>query len=82
MFPEAIVQRCSVKKGFLENFAKLIQKHLCQSHFLIKLQALDLQLYLKRDSSTGAKFLKALLLQNTSGGCVSCLSRDSLVLHL
>ena len=53
MFPEAIVQRCSAKKGFLENFAKLIQKHLCQSHFLIKLQALDLQLYLKRDSSTG-----------------------------
>ena len=28
---EAVVQRCSVKQGVLENFAKFIGKHLCQS---------------------------------------------------
>ena len=32
-------QRCSVKKGALKNFAKFTEKHLCQSLFLIKLQA-------------------------------------------
>ena len=38
-------QRCSVRKGVLGNFAKFTGKHLCQSLFLIKLQALGLQLY-------------------------------------
>ena len=28
---EAVVRRLSVKKGVLENFAKFIGKHLCQS---------------------------------------------------
>ena len=32
-------RRCSVKKGVLRNFAKFTGKHLCQSLFLIKLQA-------------------------------------------
>ena len=32
-------QRCSVKKGVLRNFAKFTGKHLCQSLFLLKLQA-------------------------------------------
>ena len=70
---EAVVQRCSVTKGVLRNFAKFTGKYLCQSLFLIKLQAL--QLYQKRDSGTGAfmwvlrNFLQHLLLQNTSGGC-------------
>ena len=32
-------QRCSVKKVFLENFAKFTGKHLCRDSFLIKLQA-------------------------------------------
>ena len=70
---EAVVQRCSVTKGVLRNFAKFTGKHLCQSLFSIKLKAL--QLYQKRDSGTGAflwilqNFLEHLLLQNTSGGC-------------
>ena len=32
-------QRCFVRKGVLRNFAKFTGKHLCQSLFLIKLQA-------------------------------------------
>ena len=46
-------QRCSIRKGVLKNFTKFTGKHLCQSLFLIKLKALGLQLYLKRDSGTG-----------------------------
>ena len=33
---EAAVQRCSVKRGLLRNFAKFTGKHLCQSHFFNK----------------------------------------------
>ena len=33
-----IAQRCSVKKCFLKNFAKLTRKHLFQNFFLIELQ--------------------------------------------
>ena len=36
---EAVTRRCSVKKGVLKNFAKFTGKQLCQSLFLIKLQA-------------------------------------------
>ena len=36
VFPEAVVQRCSTKKGVLENFAKFTEKHLCQSLFFNK----------------------------------------------
>ena len=36
---EAVVQRCSVKTGLLENFTKFAGIHLCQSLFLIKMQA-------------------------------------------
>ena len=37
---EAVVQRCSVKKVFLEISQKFTGKHLCQSlSFLLKLQA-------------------------------------------
>ena len=50
-------QRCSTKKGSLRNFAKFTGKHMCQSLFLIKLQASDLQLCLKRDSGTGVFLL-------------------------
>ena len=49
---EAVVQRCSVTEGVLRNFAKFTGKHLCQSLFSIKLQAL--QLYQKGDPGTGA----------------------------
>ena len=41
------------KKGVLRNFTKFTGKHLCQSLFLIKLQASGLELYLKRESGTG-----------------------------
>ena len=41
-------QRCSLKKGVLENFAKLTEKHLCLSLFFNKPAFL-----LKRDSATG-----------------------------
>ena len=46
-------QRCSIKKGVLEIFAKFTGKHLCQSLFFNKLAALRLATLLKRDSSTG-----------------------------
>lgn len=36
---EAAAQRCSIKKCFLNNFAKLTRKSLFQSLFLIELQA-------------------------------------------
>ena len=32
-------QRCSIENSVLRNFAKFTEKHLCQSLFLIKLQA-------------------------------------------
>ena len=38
---EAVLQRCSVKKGALRHFAKLTGKYLCQNLFLIKLQTWD-----------------------------------------
>ena len=46
--------RFSIKKGVLRNFSKFTEKHLCQSVFLIKLQALGLQLYQKRGSGAVA----------------------------
>ena len=39
-FSEAVVRRCSVKKGILKNFAKLIGKHLYQGLFLNKVAGL------------------------------------------
>ena len=51
-------QRCSVKKGVLENFAKFTGKHQCQSLFFNKVAgASGLQLYEKRDSGTGVFLL-------------------------
>ena len=50
---EAVAQRCYVKKVFLE-IAQYSQENTCvRVSFLIKLKALALQLYLKRDSGTG-----------------------------
>ena len=49
----SIHQRCSVKKGVLQNFANFTGKQLCWSLFSIKLQALGLVTLLKRDFSTG-----------------------------
>ena len=44
--PEAVVQRCSVKKGVLRNFTKFTGKHLCQCLFFNKVAGL-LQLFKK-----------------------------------
>ena len=41
------------KKDVLKNFAKVTVKHLCQSFFLIKLQASACNFIKKRDSGTG-----------------------------
>ena len=41
------------KKGVLKNLAKFMGKGLARVSFLIKLLALGLQLYYKRDSATG-----------------------------
>ena len=43
-------RRFHIKKCIPKNFAKFIGKHLCQS---LAIKAWGLQLYLKRDSSTG-----------------------------
>ena len=41
------------KKGVLKNFANFTVKQLCQGLFFNKIAGKDLQLYEKRDSSTG-----------------------------
>ena len=46
-FSEAIVRRCSVKKGVFKNFAKFIGKHLCQSLFFNKVAGLKPETLLK-----------------------------------
>ena len=63
--------RCSVKKGFLKNFANFTGKHLCWSIISIKLQAWGLQLYLKKETPTQVlscetcvKFLRTLILKS------------------
>ena len=49
---EAIVQRCSVKKVFLDIW-QISQENTCaRVYFLLKAQASALQLYLKIDSGT------------------------------
>ena len=42
--PEAVIQRCSIKKNVLRNFTKFTGKHLCQSLFFNKVTGLRLQL--------------------------------------
>ena len=42
-------QRCSVRKGFLRNFAKFTRKYLCQSLFFNKVAGLrlgDLEIFI------------------------------------
>ena len=65
-------QRCSVKKSVLRNFEKSTGKHLCQSLFLVKLQARSATLLKKRlwhrcFPVNFAKFLRTPFLRNTSG---------------
>ena len=60
------------EKGARRNLTKFKEKHLCQSLFLIKLQAWSLQFYSKRDPGTGVflrisrNFYEYLFLYNTS----------------
>ena len=51
---EPVVQRCSVKKVFLEISQNSQENPCARVSFLITLQASGLQLYLKRGSGTGA----------------------------
>ena len=44
-FPEAVIQRCSVKNVFLENLQNSQENTCARVSFLIKLQASGLQLY-------------------------------------
>ena len=74
-----------MKKVFLE-ISQNSQENTCARVFLIKLQALGLQLYKKRHSGTGV-FLWILqnlqehfFLQNTSGGCFSIKCFDEVLL--
>ena len=53
------------KKSVLKNFASFTGKHLCQSLLLIKLQALDQQLYQKRDSATDFNLWILRIFKNT-----------------
>ena len=53
LLSEAVVQRCSLKNVLLE-ISQNSQENTCvRVSFLIKLQALGLQLYYKRDSGKG-----------------------------
>ena len=52
-YTEAVAQRCSVKKVFLE-ISQNSQENTCaRVSFFKKLAGVSLQLYYKRDSSTG-----------------------------
>ena len=58
-------QRCSIKEGFLKNFAKFTGKHLCQSFFLTELLAWVL--WQRFFPVNFAKFLRIIFLWNISG---------------
>ena len=62
--PEVVARRCSVKKGYLRNFAKFTGKHLCQSLFFNKVAGPRLatlfkkRLWYRRFPVSFAKFLR------------------------
>ena len=66
-------RRCSVRKAFLWNFAKITGKHLCKSLFFNKVVGLSLQLYKKKRlwhrcfPVNFTKFLRTPFLRNSSG---------------
>ena len=72
---EAVVQRCSVKKGVLTNLAKFTGKHLRQSLFFNQVGGLRPTTLLKRRlwrmcfPVNFVKFLRTPFSQNTPGGC-------------
>ena len=49
-YSEAVVRRCTVKKGVLRNFANFIGKHRCQSLFFNKLAYLRPATLLKKET--------------------------------
>ena len=65
-------RRCSVKKVVLRNFAKITEKHLCQSLFFNKVEGLRSATLLKKRlwhrcfPVNFEKFLRTPFLQNTS----------------
>ena len=48
LFTEAVVRRCSMKKGLLKNFTKLTGKHLCQNLYFNKVAGLKHATLLKK----------------------------------
>ena len=58
-------QECSVRKCVLRNFAKFIEKHLCQSAGLRPATLLKKRLWNRCFPVNFAKFLRTLFLQNT-----------------
>ena len=63
-------RRCSVRKGFLRNFAKFTGKHLCQSLFFNKVTACNFikkRLWHRCFTVKFAKFVRTSFLQNTPG---------------
>ena len=62
-FKEAVVQRCSLRKGVLGNFTKFIGKHLCQCLFFNKVAGFGHRCF----PVNFVKYLRTPFLQNTSG---------------
>ena len=59
-YSDAVVQRCSVKKCVLRNFAKFTGKHLCQSLFacnFIKKETLTFKLNVNGDLNHSVQHL-------------------------
>ena len=59
--------RCSVRKGFLRNFVTFTWKYLCQSLYFNKVAGLRILRNCFEFFVNFAKFLRAPILQNTSG---------------
>ena len=70
--------RCSLRKGTLRNFAKLIGKHLCRISFLLTL--LKKKLWHRCFPVSFAKFLRTPYLRNTSGRLLLVLERKIIIL--
>ena len=70
---KSIHQRCSIKKGALENFAKFTRKHLCQGLFFNKVL-----IWHKCFPVNFAKSPRTTFLQNTSGRLLLCAANSNL----
>ena len=72
LISEAVVRRCSVKKGVRRNFTKFTGKHLCQRLFFNKVSGLRPAALLKKSlwhrcfTANFARFSRTSFLQNTS----------------